>query len=130
MLLEVLVIWMIVSRVPLAITFGNTRIDALRSVVTFATAGLAAIPKPTSVASPMSPISPRCLRITLLLSITPHRIRLGEPLDQVSALYPRGQKLSSQKAPFFTQSLRGQVNEIALGSAAVEMQVESRRSRP
>src|SRR5260221_5587546 len=101
MLLEVLVIWMMVSRVPSAITFGKIRIDALCSVVTLAAAGLATTPSPTSAASPMSPTSFRCLRITLLLSITPHRIRLGEPLDQVSALYPRGPKLSSQKAPFF-----------------------------
>src|SRR5205085_5558000 len=61
---DVFVIWMTVSRVPSAITLGNTRIDALFSVVTWACAPLTA--RPTRAAA-ISPTRPRCLRISLLL---------------------------------------------------------------
>src|SRR5574340_915308 len=92
---------MIVSRAPLAITFGNTNIDALFSVVTADIAGWAITPNPTSAASPVSPTSPRCLRITLLLSITPHRIRHSESLDPSVGLISVGCEVVKSKGPFF-----------------------------
>ena len=57
--------------------FNPTRIDALCSVTTSAPALLATI---IASAATMSPIRPRCLRITLLLSITTARYGRDELL--------------------------------------------------
>ena len=88
--------------------------------------------RPTSAAA-MSPTRPRCLSISLLLSVTttrslPRRYSRGGLLPNKCRPYIRGPQTCQVKTRGFLPASLGQIDEVALGPPPLKMQVLCRRA--